>query len=95
MTLDTGYFVYEDSELGDRLVRVAGTEITYDSLGNPSFTYNDEGIRTSKAVNGITTTYHLDGSQIIAEETETYIIVYLYDAAGSPIGMQYREFTFV
>ena len=26
-----------------------------------SFTYNSDGIRTSKTVNGITTTYYLDG----------------------------------
>ena len=35
-----------------------------------TFTYNDEGIRTSKTVNGVTTTYYLSGSQIIGEETE-------------------------
>ena len=34
-----------------------------------SFTYNAEGIRTSKTVNGVTTTYYLSGSQIIGEET--------------------------
>ena len=34
-----------------------------------SFAYNDEGIRTSKTKNGVTTTYYLSGSQIIAEET--------------------------
>ena len=28
-----------------------------------SFTYNGEGIRTSKTVNGVTTTYYIDGSQ--------------------------------
>ena len=55
-----------------------------------SFTYNDEGIRTSKTVNGITTTYYLSGSQIIGEETSGNITVYLYDASGSVIGMQYH-----
>ena len=33
-----------------------------------AYTYNDEGIRTSKTVNGVTHTYHLSGSQIVAEE---------------------------
>ena len=56
-----------------------------------SFTYNDEGIRTSKTVNGVTTTYYLSGSQIIGEETSGNITVYLYDASGSVIGMQYHE----
>ena len=30
------------------------------------FTYNDEGIRTSKTNNGVKTTYYLSGSQIVA-----------------------------
>ena len=33
------------------------------------FEYTDEGIRTSKTVNGATTHYYLNGSQILAEET--------------------------
>ena len=40
-----------------------------------SFTYNDEGIRTSKTVNGVTTNYYLNGTQIIAEETNGNISV--------------------
>ena len=56
-----------------------------------SFTYNDEGIRTSKTVNGVRTEYILNGSQILAEITDTHIIVYMYDAYGSPIGMQYKN----
>ena len=57
-----------------------------------TFTYNDEGIRTSKTVNDVLhTEYILNGSQILAEITETYIIVYIYDAYGSPIGMQYKS----
>ena len=55
-----------------------------------SFTYNDEGIRTSKTVNGVTHTYQLNGSQIISEQWDDKLLVYLYDASGSPIGMMYR-----
>lgn len=55
-----------------------------------SFDYNDEGIRTSKTVNGVEHTYSLSGSQIVAEEWGSNLCVYLYDADGSPIGMQYR-----
>ena len=55
-----------------------------------NFTYNDAGIRTSKTKNGVTTTYYLNGSQIMAEETNGNITVYIYDASGTPIGMQYR-----
>ena len=60
--------------------------------GSPvTYTYNDEGIRTSKTVSGIKYTYHLSGSQIIAEEFGNHLFIYLYDADGSPIGMQYRN----
>ena len=55
-----------------------------------SYDYNDEGIRTKKAVNGVEHTYHLSGSQIVAEEWGSNLCVYLYDADGAPIGMQYR-----
>ena len=55
------------------------------------FSYNDEGLRTSKTVDGVTTNYYLNGSRIIGEETNGNVTVYLYDATGSVIGMQYHE----
>ena len=55
-----------------------------------SFVYNDEGIRTSKTVNGVETVYYVNGGQIVAEKTGTRTIVYIYDASGAPIGMMYR-----
>ena len=55
-----------------------------------SFEYNDEGIRTSKTVNGVETVYYVNGGQIVAEKTGTRTIVYIYDASGAPIGMMYR-----
>ena len=55
-----------------------------------SYDYNDEGIRTKKVVKGVEDTYSLSGSQIVAEEWGGNLCVYLYDADGSPIGMQYR-----
>ena len=69
-----------------------GTELTDAVKGSTSysFTYNDEGIRTSKTKNGVTTTYYLSGSQVVAEETSGNLTIYLYDANGSPLGMQYH-----
>ena len=57
-----------------------------------TFTYNAEGIRTSKIVGGSEHIYHLNGSQIVTETWghEQMVIIYLYDAEGSPIGMKYR-----
>ena len=48
-----------------------GRQMTGLKKGNVtySFTYNDEGIRTTKTKAGVTTTYYLSGSQIIGEET--------------------------
>ena len=54
-----------------------------------SFAYNDEGIRTSKTVNGVKTNYYYYGSQLLAEETNGNITVYLYNSTGL-IGFQYR-----
>lgn len=53
-------------------------------------TYNDGGYRATKTYQNKVTTYYLDGSRIIAEETNGNVIVYLYDASGSPAGMQYH-----
>ena len=56
---------------------------------NMTFTYNDEGIRTSKVVDGTETTYYLYGSVIIGESNGTETLMYLYDEMGLPIGMTY------
>jgi len=64
-----------------------------------SYTYNADGIRTSKTiVSGGTTTKHeyiLSGSQIVREtvyngSTEAYTVLYIYDDAGSPIAFRHR-----
>ena len=58
---------------------------------NMSFTYDDNGLRTTKTVNGVTTEYFWDGGRLIAEKSADGLAMYIYDAAGSVIGMQYRE----
>ncbi|MGX8700293.1 RHS repeat domain-containing protein [Caproiciproducens sp.] len=42
---------------------------------NLSYTYNSDGIRTSKAAGGATTTYFLDGSTIMAQKSGSDVIV--------------------
>ena len=59
-----------------------------------SFTYDDNGLRTSKTVNGITTEYYWNGNLLVAEQTPYSLTVYNYDATGRPIGMSYRENTY-
>ncbi len=56
-----------------------------------SFTYNDEGLRTSKTVNGVVHKYYLSGSLIVGEEWGNNLLIYLYDVNGSPIGMQHKN----
>ena len=56
-----------------------------------SFDYNEDGIRTSKVVNGVEHVYYLNGSQILAESWDNRLMVFIYDASGSPIGFQYRN----
>ena len=59
-----------------------------------TYTYNDEGLRTSKTVDGVTTRYYYEGSLLVAEASETETFVYLYDSTGAPIGFQYRASTY-
>ena len=65
-----------------------------------TYTYNADGIRTSKTVEKDKHTYYLNGSQILAEvwfdifegdDRIEYMLIYLYDESGAPIGLKYRE----
>ena len=63
-------------------------------FGNASFTYYEDGMRRTKAVGNVTHYYTYDGINLIREEWGNNTIVFLYDASGSPIGMQYRNSTY-
>ena len=55
--------------------------------GSISYTYNADGIRTSKTVNGQTTEYILDGSTILGEKLpDGEYLYYLYDENGVRYG---------
>ena len=71
-------------ENANNLVSVSDWGKTY------TYTYNDSGIRTSKTVNGVTHTYHLDGTKILSESYGDTLILYIYDELNSIIGMAYR-----
>ena len=55
-----------------------------------TFKYNDEGLRTSKTVDGVTTNYYYNGSQLIAEEANGIVILYMYNSTGI-VGFRYRN----
>ncbi len=47
-----------------------------------SYEYDADGIRTRKTVDGVTTTYELDGGSVVKETSGTQEIYYLYGANG-------------
>lgn len=55
------------------------------------YTYNSDGIRTSKTVNDVKTTYQLDETKIISETTKDNTKWYIYDDNDSIIGFEYKE----
>ncbi len=54
------------------------------------YSYNYDGIRIKKEINGIQTNYLLDGTKIIAEETSGNTIWYSYDSNDLAIGFEYK-----
>ncbi len=87
--------------MGNPLRYYNSMEFVWDSVNNLvsvdawgevyTYNYNDSGIRTSKTINGVTHTYHLDGTRILSEEYGNVLLLYIYDETGSIIGMAYRE----
>ena len=51
-----------------------------------SYKYNADGIRTSKTVNGTTTEFFLNGSQVLAQKTGDSVMRFFYDSAGKRVG---------
>ena len=66
------------------------------SYGSNTYTYNADGIRTSKTVNGVEHIYHLSGTRILDEEWTDgnirHLMVYVYDASGQPIGISHYTY---
>lgn len=56
-----------------------------------TYSYNASGIRKSKAVNGVTTNYILNGNKIIRETTGNNVINYYYDSSDDVIGLTYNN----
>ena len=52
-----------------------------------SYTYDSEGIRTSKTVGSTTTKYLLNGTQIFAQTTNGKTLCFFYDQQGNRVGM--------
>ena len=60
---------------------------------NINYKYNRDGIRTEKEINGVTTKYYLENSNIIYEQRGNNTIYYLYDLTGL-VGLKYNNNTY-
>ena len=61
-------------------------ESIVDGNNKYSYTYDESGIRTSKTVNGVTTSYNTNGGTILSQSDGTDTIYFQYDSNGSPLG---------
>ena len=68
----------------DRFYRIA-------SIDGISFTYYENDLRRTKTVSGVTHYYTYEGINLVKEEWNGNVMLFLYDADGSVIGMQYRN----
>ena len=78
--------------LGHTLTWEKGRQLK--SFGGNSYTYNANGIRTSKTVNGIVHNYTLEGTKILKEVWGNNILVPLYDNEEILCGIEYNGNTF-
>ena len=60
------------------------------TFGTNSYTYNANGIRTSKTVNGITHSYTLDGANILKESWDNNTLIPLRDNEDQVCGILYN-----
>ena len=65
---------------GNALTWIRGRLLS--SFGNNAYTYNSDGIRTSKTVGGVTTNYAVSGGTILSEITNGVTTIYYYSADG-------------
>ena len=77
------------SYLGHTLTWEKGRQLK--SLDNNTYTYNANGIRTSKTVNGVKHTYTLDGTKILRETWGSNTLIPLYDNEDSVCGIIYNN----
>ena len=85
----TGYYAGKDRYIIDWEGRLPVH--MYKEQASISFTYNVDGLRTSKTVDGVKHEYELCGAEIISEKWGDKLLVYIYDANGAPIGMRYID----
>ena len=77
------------SYLGHTLTWEKGRQLK--SFDSNTYTYNANGIRTSKTVGGVKHTYTLDGTKILREAWGDNALIPLYDSEDSVCGILYND----
>ena len=77
------------SYLGHTLTWEKGRQLK--SFDGNTYTYNANGIRTSKTVNGVKHTYTLDGTKILREAWGNNTLIPLHDNEESVCGIVYND----
>ena len=75
--------------LGHTLTWEKGRQLK--SFDGNTYTYNANGIRTSKKVNGVLHTYTLDGTKILRETWDSNTLIPLYDNEDGVCGIIYNN----
>ena len=80
------------SYLGHNLEWEKGRQLR--SYDNITYTYNANGIRTSKKVNNVEHIYIIEGTKILREKWDTHILIPLYDNDENICGIKHNQFTY-
>ena len=78
--------------LGHNLTWEKGRQLK--SFDGNTYTYNANGIRTSKTVNGVKHEYTLDGTKILKETWGENTLIPLYDNEDSVCGIIYNDYAY-
>ena len=81
------------SQIGNRSLSWEGRRLVGVNSPNTNiqYTYNEAGIRTSKSVNGVVTSYELNDTDIIVERTGSQTIRYHYNERGLLVGFEFNN----
>ncbi len=92
---DGDVYIYATLEYsGRQLTSIVVYDYGDDEVVTISYTYNDQGYRTSKTIdngNSQIINYTLSGDKVLYETDGTYGIIYTYDADGKIIGFSYDD----
>ena len=56
-----------------------------------NYTYNEQGLRTKKNINGVETKYYLQGTNIIAEEKNGQTMHFIYNEQNQLVGFEHQS----